>query len=205
MSLINDALKRASQTQKDRPHQASTPIGMEAVPVSNKSPVTGILLAVVVIALGLAGWFFHEWWVMRNHAVHGPVVANVATPAPVQPSFVPAPAPAPKPVPAPVVPVVVAAKPAPAPAPAPVLTAPPLAQPIPAAPPVAVNESLAVWPTDIKVSAIFFSRTNPRVMISGNIYGVGDDIEGMTVKRIGKDKVVLELNGHTKEYFLEGQ
>jgi len=208
MSLINDALRRASQTEKDRARQASAPIGMEAVPAARSSRLTIVLAATVVIALLLAGLFFWQWWKMRNIRpaetretnIFPPVTLQVAAPPVVVPKPAPVAPPAPvKPAPAPVVvapPPVVAAP-----------VAPPIAPPVaaPVAPPVTAPAIPAVWPVELKLNAIFFSRTNPRALISGTIYGVGDDIQGVVVKKIGIDKVTLEWSGHTKELFLESQ
>jgi hypothetical protein len=214
MSLINDALRRASQTDKNRPSRAPTPTGMEAVPETRSSRLTMFLGAAVVIALLLAGLLFWQWLKMRNNSHAAATEPNIFPPVTLQ--VAPSPSPAPAPKPAPVAPApVVAAKPAPAPAPVVVAAPPPVATPKPApapvvvaapvAPPVATTPSPAIWPTDLKVSAIFFSRTNPRVMINGSIYGVGDEVEGLNLKKVLTDRVIMEMGRQTKEYFLVGQ
>ena len=210
MSLINDALRRASQTEKNRPNQAPAPMGMEAVPETRRSGLTIFLAAAVVVVLLLACLFFWQWWKLRNSTRTAAREASIVAPVTLQAA--PPPVATPKPAP-----VVVAAKIAPAPvivaAPTVVATPiPPKSAPIavaaPVEAPVAATPAPAVWPTDLKVSAIFFSRTNPRVMMNGNIYGVGDEIEGAILKKVLTDRVILQLKGHareTKELFLEGQ
>jgi len=197
MSLINDALRRASQNEKNRQQPlAPTATGMEAVPKAQGSPVNMILGIAVVVAFLLAGWFFRQWWVARKAVLSAPIAATVAPPAL-----------AAEPPPAPVV----AVKPAPVVEPAPVKAAPvptfipaPTLPPPPAAAPVVVETPFA-WPTDLKISAIFYSLHNPRVLINGGIYGVGEEIEGVTVKEIHKNRVTLAANGQTKDLMMSGQ
>jgi hypothetical protein len=190
MSLINDALRRASQTEKDRPRQAPTPMGMEPVPVPRGSRLNLVLGAVVLIALLLAGWFFWQWWMARSNVGKTVVTAAAAQPpaaAPPIPQPVVAPLkPAPPPI-APAAPVVV-----------PPVVSPPVAAPTPAPPPPVAKPAPVAWPVDLSVSAIFFSQTNPRAMINGNLYEVGDAIQGIVVKKIEKDKVTVEWEGQSK-------
>jgi hypothetical protein len=213
MSLINDALRRASQSEKDRPRRAATSSGMEPVPTASNPRLSLFLAAVVVVALLLAGWFFWQWWVMRNNVGRTVVAANVAPPPKpqvmTQPPVVPKPAPAPvvqaapmKPAP---VPVVAAAPPVVAPPVAPPVAAPVAAVPVtaPDGLPSASDYHQSPWPVDLKLNAIFFSQANPRVLLNGNIYGPGDQIQGVVVKKIEKDKVTLEWNGHSRELMME--
>jgi hypothetical protein len=212
MSLINDALRRASQSEKNRPHRPSTPMGMEPVPAARSWRLSAFLAAAGLVALLLACWFFWQWWTVRNDLGSTHVASNFAPPvAPhvVVPPVVSAPAPV-TPV-APVAPASLVAPAAPAnPAPAPVVVVPvvsAVAQSVapPVATPKAVIDNPIVWPVNLRLSAIFFSRTNPRVLINGNIYGIGDDIQGVILKSIANNKVTLEWNGHTKELMMEGQ
>jgi len=191
MSLINDALRRASQSEKDRPRRVSTPMGMELAPVARSSRLSVVLIAIVLGALLLAGWFFWQWWNARNNSSGVVTTANIAPP--VTPKVVAPPVILPKPAPV-----------APA-APAPVVLAVPPAFEAPVAPPSAVNETQNTWPVDLKLSAIFFSKTKPRVLIGGALYGTGDKIEGVVLEKIEKDRVTLEWNGHTKVLMMEGQ
>ena len=214
MSLINDALRRASQSEKNRPQPVSTASGMEPVPATQGSRVTAILILVVVVVLLLAGWFFWQWWniQLRNDTSKSVIIAPVPTVSPPEaPPVASPPAPDSKPVvaaPANPAPVAVTA-PAVAVAPPPVVVATPSVVPAPTVAPVKTPPAAAplpiVWPAELKVGAIFFSTTNPRVLISGNLYGLGDEIHGMVLKKIEKDRVTVEWNGHTKEVLMEGQ
>lgn len=155
MSLINDALKRANQAQKQRP-----PVGPLGVPLKPAdSAPTGPWLPVALVTAGLmialagaVGLVWFGWRSIRKPAA----AATVASPPPaprseVKVATVPTPAPAvvkaaPKPVvpvqPAPVVREVSVAQPPPVPPkPTPVVTegprnpppAPPVAPPVPVA------------------------------------------------------------------------
>lgn len=201
MSLINDALRRASQNEKNRQQpQAPTPAGMEAVPKAQGSPVNMILGVAVVVAFLLAGWFFREWWITRKAVLNAQIAVTVVPPAP---AAQPPPAPVVAVKPAPVVQAApVKAAPMPAFVPAPTLPPPPAAAP-PAAPVVA--ETPFAWPADLKISAIFYSLHNPRVLINGGIYGVGEEIEGCTIKEIHKNRITLAASGQTKDLLMAGQ
>jgi hypothetical protein len=198
MSLINDALRRASQTEKDRPRQASTPTGMEPTPPVRNSRLSVVLIAVVLVALVLAGWFFWRWWNARNAAndaamtaVAPPVMARVLPPAAV-------------PKPAPVAPVEPAT---PAPAPAVVAHETPVVAPPPATParlPDVASYSPTPWPVDLKLRGIFLSKTNSQALINGNLYSVGDDIQGVTVKKIEKDRVTVEYDKRSRVLIMGG-
>jgi hypothetical protein len=208
MSLINDALRRASQTEKDRPRTAPTPMAMEPVPVAQGSRLTAVLGVVVLIALLLAGWFFWQWWVVRNKPVNTVGAANVAAPVTQHIVAPPQAQPPPKsPVAAPAVPV----KPAPAPVvvaapvavPAPPVAAPPV--PAPAAPPIVVPDNSGPWPVDLTLTAVFYSKTNPKALINGDLYAVGDEIQGVVVRKIEREQVTVEWNRHSKILMLGGQ
>lgn len=228
MSLINDALRRASQSDKNRPSRQATPIGMQPAPVAQSSRVTAILIGTVVVTMTLAGWLFWQLFSARhNHAeashdasLFPPVELRVGPPPAAQPKLAPVAAVAPvapaKPVAAPEKPAV-APTPAVVAAPAPSPVAPAVAPAAPAhptiawsiaptaAPPVATKDPPVVWPSDIKLTAIFYSRKNPRILVNGNMYGIGDQIEGVIIRQIENNQVTLESNGHYKVLFLEGQ
>jgi hypothetical protein len=193
MSLINDALRRASQTEKNRPRRAATSTGMEPTPVVQSSRLSMILAVAVVVALLLAGWFFWQWWNARIHSGGAVVVDNIAPP--VTPRVIPPPV-------APIAP----AQPAPAPVvvvPATPVVAPPVVTP--AQLPNVANFNPSPWPVDLKLGGIFYSKTNPQALINGNIYGTGDDIQGVVLKKIERDKVTVEWNGRSRVLIMGGQ
>ena len=92
MSLINDALKRARQQQKDRP--GPPPAGLPLQPVENRGN-GGSLLRVVypvllLMTLGLGSFFLWKWYESRGVSNRGP---EVAVTRPVSPPPEPTPAP----------------------------------------------------------------------------------------------------------------
>ena len=178
MSLINDALKRASKTDRSRQRPTETHASMQPV-AERRDGSLSLLMGAVVVVLGLAGWFFWQWW----NASHPPASARLETvvavaPAPVVQVAVPPPPKVVEPAPAPV--------PVPAPAPAP-----------PAKPVV------AAWPVELKLMGIFFSKTNPRAIINGKTVVVDDEIGGIRVTKIERDQVTVEWNGQVKKLILE--
>jgi ribosome-associated protein YbcJ (S4-like RNA binding protein) len=173
MSLINDALKRASQSDRNRPRPTETHVAMRPAAERRNGALSLWLGTGIVLALGLAGLFFWQWW----NVSHAPVPAKVETAAAV----------APKPAPAPP-PVLHESVPAPTPEPAP----PPPAKPVAEA-----------WPTNLKLNGIFFSKANARAIINGKTVVVGDEIDGIRVTKIEHSQVTVEWNGQVKELIIE--
>jgi len=196
MSLINDALKRASQTEKNRPRPAASATGMEPTPMARGSRLTTILLLVVVVALLLAGWFFWQWWMARNNLGGIHVVNNAAPTTVAHTSLQPVATPK-------AAPVAVAAtvNPVPVPAAKPVVAAPVVSSNVPS---TVANFRPTPWPVDLKLGGIFYNKTNAHALINGNLCGVGDDIQSVVVKEIDKDKVTVEWNGHTRVLLIGG-
>jgi hypothetical protein len=258
MSLINDALKRASQTAKDRPAQAEVPAPMQPVP---EPPASGFNLMTaagpaVVILLAVAGWILLQRFYLKHappggkQVVAGPAVAGPRVGGPAQvvagtqgktggaagtvggqvsgtgtgvkqgqaaggvpaaraatggtvaaagsgaqnrtavpPAATPAAA-----VNAARAGVVVAQQPAavatvPTPVPVPVNTyRPPVSSP-------------GAFPK-LQVKGIFYNRSKPYALINGETLGEGEHILGVTIKQILPNRVVLELNGQTKQLVL---
>lgn len=231
MSLINDALRRASQSDKDRPLQAAPAPGMEPAPVARRSRLTLILAAATVVVLLSAGWFFWQWWSVRQQeraAASAPVMAPrvVAQPAVTRPAPVAAATAAPVVRPVPITPAAPVAQAAPAEPATPAAPAQPVSAPVAAATPVAsappvdatpvapqapsglpnvADYNPTPWPVDLKLGGIFYSKTAPRALINGNIYGPGDSIEGVKIKSIEPEKVIAEWNGRTRELLTGGQ
>jgi hypothetical protein len=180
MSLINDALKRASQSDKNRPPQAALPSPMQPVAGYRRTRIPWLLAAFVmaVTGLALAGWFFWKWWESSHPIVVAAAVAPVQT--------------------------VVAAPPAPI-APE---TPPPLAIPAQVAPVIPATpapDAKPSWPIALTVKAIFYSKTSPRALVNGRTVEPGDRIEGVLVTGIEQDRVLVSWNGETKELRMGGE
>jgi len=179
MSLINDALKRASQSDRNRPRPDATHAPMKPVAGGRGWSLPLALGVGVAVALALAGWSFLQWW-KTGHS-NAPVTMEAAAvapkPAPVAREAIPPPQP--QPAPAPVI-----APPAPAPAP----------PAIPVEPP---------WPAKLKLMGIFFNTTSPYALINGKTVAPGDKIAGIRVTTIESDRVTVEWNGQVKELKIE--
>jgi hypothetical protein len=196
MSLINDALKRASQADRNRPRPPQTPThaSMEPAPEQRGGFLPLVLGAVVVLAVGLAGWFFWQWWRVSHppSPARAPIAAVAPKPAPppvAQKAVAPPVASAPPSN-------VVASTPAPVPAPAPAPTPEP-------APPPPAKPVVPPWPAELKLGGIFFSKTNPFALINGKSVNEGDEIDGIRVTKIERDKVTVEWNGQVKVLVIE--
>ena len=178
MSLINDALKRASQSDRSRARQAAPEASMEPAAGGRGWSLSLALGAAVVVTLALAGWFFRQWWKAGRQSDPVKVEAVGAV--------------APKPAPGPIR--AVAAAPA-------IPPPPPTPAPAPGPPAEAVE---APWPAQLKLMAIFFSKTNPRALINGKTVAQGEEVGGIRVTRIEADRVRVEWKGRVKEMIMEG-
>jgi hypothetical protein len=195
MSLINDALKRASQSDRNRRSQASLLRPMQPVAARPRSRTSWLLAAIIVAALCivLAGLTFWKWW--------GATHPNIVT-APVQtaPKIVAEPPP-PAPKPAPIIQQTPPPAAAPTPLPVVVQSPAPVPTPVPA-PAVSVPEA---WPITLTVKAIFYSKTRPHALVNGKTVEPGDKIDGVLVTEIKSDRVLFGWHGQSKEVLMGGE
>ncbi len=187
MSLINDALKRASQSDKNRSAQAGLPRPMQPVAARPGNGNTWLVAAIVVAVLGfaLAGWFLWKW---RGATTLPTVAANPVQPAQMIPATPPPPSPAPAPI--------VRENPPPS-------AAPVAATPVIPIPPVPVAKPS--WPIELTVKAIFYSKIHPRALVNGTTVEPGDKIEGILVTGIEPDRVLVKWNSETRELVMGRQ
>jgi hypothetical protein len=179
MSLINDALKRASQSEKNRPRDTGAHAAMQPAPESRRSLVPALAGVCIFILLVMAGWLV--WRSFPHRANPQPFVASVKELPPVVvmpplPKVDPAPVPAPPPVPAPAQ---VERVPLPAPAPLP-------------------------FP-ELKLQGIYYNRTNPKAAINGQIRAQNEQIGDVRILTITQNKVTVEWNGQTRDLNLGGE
>ncbi|HWD18478.1 MAG TPA: hypothetical protein VHB20_04305 [Verrucomicrobiae bacterium] len=179
MSLINDALKRASQTDKEHSRPSAVPPGMTAAPAPRRFPVALVLgLVIALLAMG-AVWIL--WRALSPSAPPAPppsVTIIAHTPAPSTPVAAVAP-------------------------PAPVIQPPPTAPPAPvSAPPPEKLPTLPPVPA-LKLQAIFFSRTHPHALINGHTLAEGEVVSEARIVKIAPDRVTLEWNGQSETLQME--
>jgi hypothetical protein len=194
MSLINDALRRASQTEKNRPRESSAPGLMQPVRPSRRSGFPWLPGGAVVVLLAAAGWLVHLFFSGRSQ------------PAPVQPVGVVRPAiSAPPPKVEPVPPPTPAPAPAPAPTPAVVNLSPPVpSPPVTPAPAPVVVAPLPPFP-ELKLQGILYNRTNPKIIINGEVRAENESVGDVLVVKILPAKVTVQWNGNIKDLYLESR
>ena len=217
MSLINDALKRASQSEKMRPRDPGLPSAMQPAIESRRSIVPVVAGVFILALLAAAGWLVWRALPQQHSPATLPNVVSVkessahsadATriePRPAVgltnvtarqslalPGIEPRPAAALAKEDAPVI-----APPPPAntnpPAPPP---------PAPAPAPVIVPEALPF--PDLKLQGIFYNRANPKAAINGQIHAENEMVGEVRIVKIAQNKVTVEWNGQTKDLSLGG-
>lgn len=216
MSLINDAIKQATKANKDRaattPESGASPTaGMQTaearpMPAPSGSMTGMFLISGIVLFVLLGGTLL--FLAMRNVGDGGtdgttrtPSPAVAATPPASTTKPAPAPAVATQPaqpaVSAPATqPVVVTSSTttsaAPVVAPTNPTTAPPAIVEVPAKP-----AGPRAFP-ELKLQGIYYRIKDPSVMINGKTLEIGDLINDVTVIRIERKEVTVELDGQQK-------
>lgn len=199
MSLINDALKRATQ-QKKGPIPEGGPV---LQPVTEKSN-TGkkvIFLLLVVLVLGGGGYAGWTWWKGRSEsAAAAPPSTNKTTVAKTDTAK--------NPIERAAATLETAAARGADPAPETKTTAA-----TPATPPAADTTAKAAAPvtpvpapyTELRVQGIFFRLKDPTAIINGKTVRPGDEIDGSKVVKIERTSVKVERDGQPKDLFLKQQ
>lgn len=195
MSLINDALKRAQETQEENP-PTSPPLEFRPVEPGQKEKrrttllVVGLTLVLIAI-LGLAGALI--WFVSQSKSVPLPVAARVVDPPLPQPSQV--------------------AVPAADLTNTPVMTEShalgevlkPLDEPATNGLPVVAAIVEAVVPPALKLQGIFFNPQNPSAVVNGRSVYLGDRVSGFRVMGISPIAVTFVNGAETNVLSLSGQ
>jgi hypothetical protein len=178
MSLINDALKRARETQRNTPPPGAPPLQ----PV--ESPARGgtgwILAASAILFLAAGGFVLGP--AMFGHKTPPPLAAK--SPGVSAPGAAEA-APAPTAGARPVIPI---------PSPPPATNANPPAAALTNPPPPAV--AAVKWP---KVQGIIFNATQPLAIVNGQTVNVSDRVGDFQVKQISQHTVVFQRPDGTQK------
>jgi hypothetical protein len=195
MSLINDALKRAKQSQA--PQTPPPEAHLHFRPVETEAVIRrgfGLLLPVTLALIALLGLFF-VWELAHKPGATSPqpelVVRAVSLPPapalPVQP-------------PPPIVSEAAPATPATSQAP-PAASTPDPAETAPATPPevttVADDPPAPPKPAPLRLQGIVFDPARPSAMISGKTLFVGDKVGEFRVGAISQDSATLFKDGQT--------
>lgn len=167
MSLINDALKRAHESQGKTPGAPPPLVPVASAPRGGSGMMLPVAIVLLLVGGGILGWLAF------GHQSIKQISATVKTAAPV----------------APVAAAVVS--PLPPPAPAPVVVAPPSNTAIPASSGSNFVEELLPepWP---KVQGIIYTPPQPMAIVNGKMAGVGDRLGHYQVKQITRTEVTFQ-------------
>lgn len=213
MSLINDAIKRANQANKDRQAPgnpaAPSPAEMQTVETSRAQPAGGSMTSMLLIAgivvfvlLGGSLLFLSMSGSRSNDESAGPLVSETVPSSPAS-SSVPQTGESPAVTPAPAESLVADALQNPVPPPTTIVpgdpagVATPSTAPVIAASPLAQPAGPRPFP-ELKLQGIYYRLRDPSVMINGQTLEIGDVVENARVIRIERKEVTLELDGQQK-------
>ena len=189
MSLINDALKRASQAQENRPPapQPNLPLRpVDPAPPKRPSVAMGLLVPIGFALVALVGLLLV--WQMKQADVAARQVAPPAAPAATTPA----------PIPEPAAPVVESAATADA---VPTETAA-VVEPAAASPATnstgAVAETVIPEPAPPKLQAILYHPSRPSAIIDGKSVFVGDRVGELKVLSITRTSATIAEGTQTR-------
>jgi hypothetical protein len=202
MSLINDALKRASQAEANRRRDAGQPPAMQPAPDRRHSIIPMLLGVGIFLALGAAGLCIWSALLHRDNSASVSPAAVLSNEAGTPRRGVQAAATD--------LGMVEASTNVSGGAAAP----PYLAEPPPpvdstnvsggaAAPPYQESPAPPSFP-ELKLQGIFYSRNNPRASINGQIRAENDLVGEVRVVTVSSNKVTVEWNGQTKDLIFQG-
>ena len=209
MSLINDALKRASESKPPPTTEAGAPLRLAEHRRANEWPLF-VLPVLALVILGVAGWFFYKGWDDRRLPGSNPRPTAISaretsaekssvaefsqTPnSPAKPPVSPANA-------------TQIGRNAPGVSPA---ERPATNSAVPTNVSLLSNSSVAAAeppkPTFpmLKLQGVFFRPSSPSVLINSKTVSVGEKVAGAKVLRIERDSVTVEWNGETKVLTLD--
>ncbi len=175
MSLINDALKRATQAQPAAPLPGETSPPMQPVTHRPTRSMPAYFVPVLLLTLSLSCWFFVKAWGTRRPDLIRSSLDAISTS-------------------------VAAREPEPPPASAP-LDTPPVGtnSPVPAStndvPPPPQPPKPPAPP--FKLQGIFYRPSRPAALVNTKTVYVGDKVGAAKVKAITQESVTLEIGGQT--------
>ncbi|MHB8521089.1 MAG: hypothetical protein ACYDH9_10065 [Limisphaerales bacterium] len=218
MSLINDALKRASQSQKERAQTTPPPASPPLQPVEHAPPAGPpryLVPVLVVLVLGLSGWAFWKW----SEVGQSPALATSSKLASTTPGRMEAASPATHRLNSSTE-IQVNTNPVVRPSPPPAAVTPPPSTPIQTAPTAVATPAPAPVPDtntataaaetapakrsfpELKLQGIFYRLRNPSVMINNLTLYKGDAVEGARVLAIEREGVTVEFDGQKKRLLM---
>ena len=181
MSLVNDALRRASEIQKTVPPAPTPDLKLRPIePAQQHKSSAGFLVVALLIAVLLGGLFL-LWSSNQKNKIAAKEIPVAAA----APKLISNPTPAPAPV-------VQAAPP------------PPVAAVIPEPTnSVAAEVPAPPKPAPLKLQAVFFNPRNPSAIISGKTVFIGDSIRDFQVVAISARSAILASANETNRLTME--
>ena len=181
MSLINDALKRARESQRNDPPSGAPPLPPVESPA--RSGAGWILAAAAILFLAAVGVFLGPAWFGSK----APPTATAKTPEMIAPK-----------------PAEISPSPPAAPVTPPALVTSPGASPTPATntnpPPAAV--AVVQLP---RLQGVIFNATRPLAIVNGKTVNVGDRVGDFQVKQILQNSVIVQRPDGSEETLVMGQ
>jgi len=194
MSLINDALKRARDANKQRAEEGLSNVPLQPVDYASRPNrfLRFVAALILISAVALAVFYFSKWWQAREQLQRLAATSDV-------PAARPAAEPAAPPENAATkyrirvnTNVVVRTNPA---ALSPAIG--PAAMQTNAAPDAAVAVAATNQSPDLKLQSIIYRLDKPAAVINGEMLHVGDSIKGARVISIDRHEVTVVLDGKT--------
>ena len=185
MSLINDALRRASQMDRNRPIEAEAPKTTRPAPPKPSPVLPGLIaLAFALVGLGAGGYMLSKifGWGKTESSPEPPPMSAVTNAPPRKP--------------------VITIVTEPPPRTNIMVISPPPVRPAPASP--TTNTTEDEFP-QLKLQAIFYSRTDPHALINGRTIEEGDQISGARIEKITKETVTVQWNGEVRQLKMDVQ
>ena len=200
MSLINDALKRATQSPASSPNAPTPEPHPPMKPVDyHRGGLPRYFFPALLAVLAGACWFIVKG-VQATRLASVPLPIHAREPQPTPPSDAEA---------------LALSGTAPTSASTPAVDDSAPAAPIPnrnfsledapsaSAPPAAAAPVETTKATALKLQGVFFRTANPSAMVNGKTVFVGSRVSGATVKAITRESVTLEADGQTTVLTLE--
>ena len=175
MSLINDALKRATQARAPKPDGTNLDVSMRAAESHGSVGLPTYFMPVLLFVITGACFFIVKGWDHRRQALLYPQPVNI------QAREIPHATPTPVPV--------VAAQ-------ATTATEPPAA--VPENPRFAVEVTPAPTEEAFRLQGIFFRLNRPSAVVNSQTVYIGDTVGSGKVKAITRDSVTLIVDGQSK-------
>jgi len=205
MSLINDALKRATRNQPTTMAIAPEPAAPMQPVEYRKRGLPWYFFPALLAIVAAACWFIVKGVQARRQAsdpASAPILVKAREPQPQTPASAPPGAAGAETSPAASINVASTPSPVPKNSPSPEAAAPAIEATAPPPLPAPAPPTEPAKPA-FRLQGIFFRPANPSALVNGKSVWVGTRIDGATVKSITRESLTIEVNGQTTVLTLE--